>query len=238
MSPLLIHATSQQAALTPEESLAYYQSKYPLTDPYKKLVDNRGNGFEALYGVRNLRAVLNGVVYRGGANNVYNKYGKRLNSNPLPNIGLENLCKEGFGTSIYLYSTNYSSAPKSTRCNSDVLEANTLTYKQESVLSDSGAAKRVLNFIYQRLTSPVESRPLYLHCWNGWHASGYISALTLRQFCDYSEEQAVNYWNTNTDGNNVSPGYDKIRSKIRNFRPDPNLTINSHLKSKICPKSK
>jgi hypothetical protein len=27
-----------------------------------------------------------------------------------------------------------------------------------------------------------EMGPIYMHCWNGWHASGYISALSLRQF--------------------------------------------------------
>lgn len=236
MSPLLTQAQFQQSAMSPEESITYYQSRYPLSDPYKKLVDNRGNGFEPLYGVRNLRAVLNGVVYRGGANNVYNKYGKRQNSNPLPEGGLRNLCEEGFGTSVYLYSTNYEKAPKTIRCDSDILDTNTLTYRQESVLSDSASAQRILYLVHQRLSGSVESRPIYLHCWNGWHASGYISALILRQFCGYSGEQAVNYWNINTDGNNVGSNYDKIRDRIKNFKMDPNLIVSANLKSKVCPK--
>ena len=40
-----------------------------------------------------------------------------------------------------------------------------------------------------------------MHCWNGWHASGYISALSLRQFCGVSGSDAVAYWIRNTDNN-------------------------------------
>lgn len=68
----------------------------PTSYPSDKLVDNTGEGYDALYGTRNVRAVLNGVYYRGGANNYYNKHLKRKNSNPLPDEGLLHLCEEGF----------------------------------------------------------------------------------------------------------------------------------------------
>ncbi|RYZ83676.1 MAG: hypothetical protein EOP06_19500 [Proteobacteria bacterium] len=230
-----LYGADVDALLSQDQSIAHFQNRYVLKDAYVKLVDNQGNGFEALYGVRNLRAVLSGVVYRGGANNVYNKFGKRANSNPLQNGGLKNLCEEGFGTAVYLYSTNYAGAPKQTSCQTASESANSIQYLQESVLLSEASAKRVLTLIHGRLTSATDHRPIYMHCWNGWHASGYISALTLRQFCGYSGDQAVAYWNRNTDGNNVGSGYDKIRSKIRAYNFDPNLSIDSALKAKVCP---
>jgi hypothetical protein len=62
---------------------------YNLSDAREKLVDDHGNGYEPLYGTRNLRAVLRGVYYRGGANNYYNRTDRRNNSNPLPDEGLK-----------------------------------------------------------------------------------------------------------------------------------------------------
>ena len=94
----------------------YYRNRYQLKNASQKLVNDKGNGFDSLYGVRNFRAVLNGVYYRGGANNLYNKNGERDNMNPLPTEGLVNLCKEGFGHSIYLYTTNFDTAPKISDC--------------------------------------------------------------------------------------------------------------------------
>jgi hypothetical protein len=80
-----------------------YQTRYPLTDIYMKLIDNYGNGYDLLYGTRNVRTVLNGVLYRGGANNYFHKTNPRNNMNPLPEDGLDHLCEEGFSTSVYLY---------------------------------------------------------------------------------------------------------------------------------------
>lgn len=217
------------------EALYFYQNRYPLKNPYSKLIDNQGNGYEKLYGVRNFRAVLNGVVYRGGANNSYNKHQKRNNQNPLPKEGLTNLCEEGFGTAVYLYSTNYKTAPKTTTCKSVLNQSQTLSYIQESPQISEDARRRVLSLIYQRLTSTTNHSPIYLHCWNGWHASGLISAYTLRQFCSYTVDQAINYWNRNTDGHNKGRAYDLLRAKIKAFKPDPAMTIDPELQAKICP---
>src|SRR5688572_20250145 len=56
--------------------------RYGLPSATRKLVDNRGNGYENLYGTRNFRSVLANRLYRGGANNSYNRYGSRSNTNP------------------------------------------------------------------------------------------------------------------------------------------------------------
>lgn len=236
LSPILLKAQSlEQDKSTAMATLYYYQNRYPLKNPYDKLVNNHGDGYESLYGVRNFRAVLNGVVYRGGANNVYNKHQKRANQNPLPNEGLTHLCQEGFGTAIYLYSTNYQTAPKTTTCKSVLNQAQTTNYIQESPHMSEEAGHRVLSLIYHRLLSTTDHSPIYMHCWNGWHASGLISAYTLRQFCGYTVDQAINYWNRNTDGNNIGSAYDRLRAKIRAFKPDPAMTIDKNLQATICP---
>ncbi|WP_413290862.1 hypothetical protein [Bdellovibrio sp. HCB337] len=237
-SSLCAHAQELDLGIessTQTEAIYFYQNRYPLKNPYDKLVDNHGNGREDLYGVRNFRAVLNGVVYRGGANNVYNKYKKRANQNPLQNSALKNMCEEGFGTAVYLYSTNYNTAQKVTSCKSVINTKQTLNYVQATPHLKDSDARLVLNLIYKRLTSESDHGPIYLHCWNGWHASGLISAYTLRQFCDYTVDQAVSYWNRNTDGNNVGSNYDRLRAKIKSFQPDPNMKIAADLKAKICP---
>ena len=54
----------------------YYIDRYNEKDLLTKIVDNRGDGFKELYGTRNLRPILHGVAYRGGANNYYHKTNK------------------------------------------------------------------------------------------------------------------------------------------------------------------
>lgn len=213
---------------------ANYRARYTLASASSKLVDNHGNGFDALYGVRNFRAVLSGVYYRGGANNVYNKHKKRSNMNPLPTEGLENLCEEGFTKAVYLYAKNYSKAPKQIRCRAMDGHENTLEYVQISPLDFNGAdLERLHAMIFDHIRNP-RLGPIYSHCWNGWHSSGYLAATTLRQFCDFSAEQAVAYWNLNTDGHSGS-SYNEIRRKIRAFVPNRSLVLSMEEKRDLCP---
>lgn len=209
-----------------------FDFRYRLNDTSQKLVNDEGRGFEALYGVRNFRVVLNGVYYRGGANNTRNRDLVRKNSNPLQKNGLLSLCKEGFSEAVYLYTTNFRSAPKSIRCTDRNGRINTLTYSQISALQGANEHKQ-LEKIRDHITGKTPG-PIYDHCWNGWHASGYIAALSLRQFCGYSSAQADAYWVKNTDGN--WRGNESIRSKIKNFKPFENLKITSSERSLICPK--
>ena len=77
--------------------------------------------------------------------------------------------------------------------------------------------------------------PVYLHCWNGWHASGYISALILKQFCGMSDIEATAYWDLGTDGANTSPRYNSIRENIKNFQPYQEFMLTSESGERICP---
>lgn len=211
-----------------------YRRRYPVTTALDKLVTNHGTGVEALYGTRNVRAVLNGVYYRGGANNVFNRTGKRDNSNPLPEDGLAHLCEEGFGTALYMYPTHFASAPSSETCRTFEGDSGHLDYGQISVLRGKrDDIRRVIATVYDHIRRP-ELGPIYVHCWNGWHASGYAAAATLRQFCGFTADQAVRYWNLNTDGVNGS-GYEGVRALIRKFEPFPEFTISADQRAALCP---
>jgi hypothetical protein len=68
----------------------YYKNRYTDGDLLHKVVDNWGKGFDELYGTRNLRPILHGVAYRGGANNYYHTSKKRKNSNMSSTIIMTN----------------------------------------------------------------------------------------------------------------------------------------------------
>jgi outer membrane protein OmpA-like peptidoglycan-associated protein len=211
----------------------FYKERYKERDLMYKVTDNWGNGNEALYGTRNMRPILHGVAYRGGANNYYHAEAKRHNHNPLPNDGIENLCKEGFAHAIYLYRTNFESAPTCRNCESINQTENEFNYHQLDYFDDKHIYQ-ALKLVYQ---SAIDSSigPVYLHCWNGWHASGLLSALILRQFCGFSSLEASAYWDLGTDGANNSPRYNSIRDKINNFVPYPEFMLKNELGQRICP---
>lgn len=213
--------------------VAFYRSRYQMPDVYKKITDNKGNYFEDLYGTRNMREVLAGIYYRGGANNKYHKKNPRNNMNPLPADGLENLCKDGFTTALYFYDTNYKTAKPINPCvNRNSGEANTLNYNQLTAFSVKDF-KPFLQMIHDRIKGKVKG-PMYGHCWNGWHASGLMAAVTLKQFCGFTDAQADAYWVKNTDGN--TDGYDSVRKKVKAFVPVSGLDISAEEKAIVCPK--
>ncbi len=221
--------------LEPQFNLSpdYYQKRYKETDLLYKIVDNWGNGFDELYGTRNMRTILHGVAYRGGANNYYHKTAKRNNSNPMPNDGVRNLCKEGFSSSIYLYRKNWETAPVLDTCKCVNDSKNVLKYDQFDYFDDQHVYE-MLEIVYK---SAIDSTigPVYLHCWNGWHASGFISAIILKQFCGMSDLDATSYWDLGTDGANTSPRYNKIRERIKNFKPYSEFILKDSLQNRICP---
>ncbi|MDX1446929.1 OmpA family protein [Lishizhenia sp.] len=216
-------------ALSPE----YYKDRYNAGDLTYKITDNRGDGFDSLYGTRNLRPILYGVAYRGGANNYYHKENKRSNHNPLPDDGIRNLCVEGFSASIYLYQENFDTAPQVDSCACVHGGLNDMDYYQYDYF-DNQHIYEMLKLVRNSAINDSVG-PVYLHCWNGWHASGLLAALTLRQFCGMSKWEAINYWDINTDGANNSPRYQKIRNIIKDFEPYPDLVITDSLGNRICP---
>jgi outer membrane protein OmpA-like peptidoglycan-associated protein len=211
----------------------YYKERYLETDLMYKVTDNKGNGFDSLYGTRNMRPVLHGVAYRGGANNYYHKTDKRNNHNPLPLDGMHGLCTEGFSAGVYLYRNNFEESPLGDVCNCVDDSWNNFGYYQYDYY-DSSHVYQMLKLTHDAATKK-DVGPVYLHCWNGWHASGFISAVILKQFCGFSNWDAVNYWDLGTDGANTSPRYQTQRERIKDFTPYPEFEISDSLKSCLCP---
>lgn len=209
-----------------QEQVDYYESRYKVNCDDDKITDNFGNGFDSLYGTRNMRVILHGVAYRGGANNFYHKTNKRDNHNPLPEDGMLNLCQEGFTDAVYLYGTNFKDSKKTVSSG-----ANTLKYHQNSGNSRS-QIKSIIEMVYKVINRESKG-PIYFHCWNGWHQSGYVSSALLRQFCSYSDEEAYAYWLKNTDG--VNKGYDNVKRQVREFKPFEEYKIPKEIADEICP---
>lgn len=221
---------SAAAMALPSQQVADYHQRYQLQSTSQKLVDNFGDGYEDLYGTRNLRVVLKGILYRGGANNAYNKYNKRENQNPLPDMGLKNLCQENFKTAVYLYETNFNTAPKVTSCENFEKQPNKINYLQLTAANEDNT-DIFLSMVYKAIKGEIGS-PLYMHCWNGWHASGLVSALALRQFCKLNADEALQYWTRNTDGH--SEGYTAFKSRIASFKARPQFEITEEERAQIC----
>ena len=213
------------------DKIDYYMNLFKVNCLGEKIVDNHGNGFPALYGLRNMRPVLHGIAYRGGANNFYHNISKRDNHNPLPDDGLQNLAELGFSKAIYLYSTNFETARKEIKSKDG---NNTLRYIRRSSLNGK-EMREIFTYITDAISNP-ETGPIYFHCWNGWHQSGYLSAAILIQFCGFSNDEAYNYWLKNTDG--VNKGYESVKNKVQAFRPFPDISIDKMTQERICPCNK
>ncbi len=211
---------------TLSEKIEFYKNLFKVNCLNEKITDNFGNGFPELYGTRNMKPILHGIAYRGGANNFYHKTNKRNNHNPLPPDGLQNLCESGFSTAIYLYGKNFSTADKAITCGND-----TLLYIQNSGMSKI-TQKEIMQMVYDRINNPSLG-PIYLHCWNGWHQSGYIASIILMQYCNFTNAEARKYWEMNTDG--AYKKFENVKKMIANFEPFSDFKISETTQSQICP---
>ncbi len=213
---------------TNTDKFEFYKNKYKVSCANEKITDNKGDGFDELYGTRNMRTILYGVAYRGGANNFFHNSNKRDNHNPLPEDGLLHLLENGFSEAVYLYSTNFAQS-KNVFVSKD--NKDTLLYIQNSGNSRPHLKKLMLQVL--DIIKKPELGPIYLHCWNGWHQSGYVSAAILMQFCNISNEEAYNYWINNTDG--VNKGYENVKSQVKNFKKFDDIKIDEKTRNEICP---
>ena len=196
-----------------------------------KLVNNKGIGPEDLLGIRNMRVVLHDILYRGGSNNFYRREAepKTYNSHPLPPWGINNLRQVGFGGAIYLYSKYFEEDyPEPVL---DSLFDLGFNYSCQPDLN-----RDVVFTFFEEINALIQSEkkePLYIHCWNGWHQSGMLSAFTLMQFCGLNNQQALKYWEQNTDG--AFKGYPHVKSEILKFKPFDEFKTDSLTRARICP---
>ena len=180
--------------------------------------DAQGGNFS---GLRAFKPVLDRVLYRGGGPG--GKVSLRTNQ-------LQALCQNGFSSAGYLYPDNFNS-PTQVNCGAQNLEYRVVGFR-------AAGAEQTLRAIYNIIKSQSTANPqgpMFLHCWNGWHASGEISAYALRQFCNMSGDEAARYWAQNIgDQGNLSK-YGSIQNRIRNFNKISSLEITDAERARICP---
>ena len=139
---------------------------------------------------------------------------------------MHNLLSNGFSYSIYLYPENFDTSPSFIEDEQN----NIMNYYQ--IRGDTlPELDSILNIVYNSII--YDRGPVYLHCWNGWHQSGYISAILLKQFCDFNSKMSISYWETCADSWTL--GYDKVRDRINNFKKIEKYRIPQSLSKEICP---
>ena len=197
--------------------------RFGLDSIQTKLINNKGKGFEDLNGCRNIRVVLKNLLYRGG-NNHPESY-----MNPLLPTTLEQLHQQGFDKVVYLYRKNFVELFPQEKL--DSIKQTGLDYSCQPVLDSA----MVYNFFKDLQARANEENPgmVYAHCWNGWHQSGRLAAFTLMQFCGYTNNQALRYWEMNTDG--LYKGYPHVKKSIQAFIPYPDLGFTMIQQKRFCP---
>lgn len=194
-------------------------------------IDNKGLGDERFFGTRNFRVVLPSLIYRGGSNNLHLKdtIPKYYLWNPMPMNAVLQLKSQGFTKAIYLYDYNFNYwYPQ------NILDD--LNNKGFEYICRPRITEDFLNEYLEDVVSRANDSlkgPMYIHCWNGWHQSGLLSAITLIQFCNYSNKAALDYWESCTDGN--YKGFAKVRERISNYKVNKNFMFTDAQKDKYCP---
>jgi LysM repeat protein len=223
--------SKEDKTLTRLDEITIRKDKFGLEAIENRATDNKGKGDERFNGTRNFRVVLYDLVYRGGGNNLHLKdtIPKYYLWNPMPLYGLKQLQKIGFDKAVYLYSHNFDYWYPQTRL--DSLAESGFDYLCEMKIE--GDYKEEYFADVMARANDTTMGMMYMHCWNGWHQSGTIAAYTLMQFCDYSNSQALKYWERCTDGN--YKGFKTVKSRIRSFRPIKGYSFTDKQKKMHCP---
>jgi hypothetical protein len=168
---------------------------------------------------RQFLTVLPGLLYRGGGPG-----GQR----PLPMEALESLCEAGFSVAVYGYKEGYRD-PGPIECRNKLTgDENTLRYIALNANTDE-AKEIVLEHVYKSLKDASRG-PIFVHCWNGYHASGELAAISLKQVCmkDWGTgTRASRYWHRH--GNGAA-----MISRVGRFAPSDNLELPQRYQDAIC----
>lgn len=172
-----------------------------------------------------LRPVLKGALFRSGTPS---------------ETGLAHLCETGWKRVYSLYGEHTTQAgPR----NQNMLRHGRDTRTCQSERGQRtiewrpapSARMRSLPAIFADVLESVRSPdkgPVLVHCWNGLHYAGMVSALALRQFCGFTAEQAEAYWRANA---NRGANYPLIIDNLYKFKPIANLSLTPEEQAVICP---
>lgn len=165
------------------------------------------------------RPVLSGVLYRAGFS------GGDKDRTGLSKPQRSELCESGFSKAFY------ADFGKNTSYGETTCATGALDYQS----ARSSRPSNVLKAVYDTIKDPSEG-PVLVHCMWGVHASGALAAVSLVQFCGWSEDRAKAYWNEARNGAPCSGGCDKwIDAKFAKFNVDSSLAISESERALICP---
>ena len=169
---------------------------------------------------REFLTVLPGALYRGGGT------GGKV---PLGEASLKALCEAGFSTAVYAYTENWRSINPIHCTNARTGQPNTLTY-----IAGAGPSAAFKPVFLRKVREVIENPslgPVFVHCWNGLHASGELAAIALRQFCGWSGTNASNYWLRHARGF-------PLISRINSYSPVSSLAVSEQVQSVLCQQSR
>jgi hypothetical protein len=180
-------------------------------------------------GLTHFRVVMPGVLYRGGTE------GPRAAGDgprrPLQNQSLQALCKAGFSQAVYAYRTGWNGS-ENVSC-----AGNSLQYDYHQ-WDNRAALKKVFTKLHEIITQGQGA--MYVHCWYGLHASGFISATALAQFCGsagWDSRKAAEYWDSVIPPKIRYPKeHDQVASFVR--FTDPELQISVQDATRVCPQNR
>ena len=172
-----------------------------------------------------LRPVLRGAMYRSGTPS---------------EAALAHLCERGWKRVYSLYGEHTTqTGPRNVnmlRTGRDLrscqMDGSQRTIEWRSAPS---ARLRTLPNIFRDVLESIrnpDKGPVLVHCWNGLHYAGMVSALALRQFCGFSAEQAEAYWRANA---NRGASYPLIIQNLYSFKPIPGLSLTPTEQQALCP---
>ncbi|MFO0619808.1 MAG: hypothetical protein U0745_00325 [Polyangia bacterium] len=172
-----------------------------------------------------LRPVLRGAMYRSGTPS---------------EAALSHLCERGWKRVYSLYGEHTTqTGPRNVsmlRTGRDVRSCQSEGSPRSIEWRSAPSARlRTLPNIFRDVLESIrnpDKGPVLVHCWNGLHYAGMVSALALRQFCGFSAEQAEAYWRTNA---NRGANYPLIIANIHNFKPIAGLSLTAAEQQALCP---
>jgi hypothetical protein len=151
--------------------------------------------------LKNVQHILGGLLTRAGVKN----------QKPLDAQELNTLCEAGYTQAYFFYS---GAGDQKINCSG----GKSIHYRS---MAQGTAKDLIIENVTKGLTTGEKT---FIHCNNGAHATGYASAVALRQFCGLSAEQAVKYWNDSLGGYPLQePNRGKVHNTIRAFTPKMNL---------------
>jgi hypothetical protein len=157
--------------------------------------------------------------------------------------GLSRLCQEGYRRVYSLYGARTTARGEKNAamlkkgadersCERQGKDGERHTLPWIAASSSRGRAMpQILKDVVEAARDPQKG-PVLVHCWNGLHYAGMVSAMVLRQLCGASAETAEAYWwSTTSQGEH----YPHVVLHIRNYRPLPGFSFTDEERKRLCP---